>query len=53
MGMLVQAETMDDLRNIAELAEGLSIMPASGTDLADALKISHYPVLITAHGIEQ
>lgn len=53
VGMLVQAETIKDLRSIAELAAGLSIMPASATDLADALKISHYPVLITAHGIEQ
>lgn len=53
VGMLVQAETMDDLRIIAGLAEGLSIMPASATDIAESLKISHYPVLITAHGIEQ
>jgi integrating conjugative element protein (TIGR03765 family) len=53
VGMLVQAETKEDLRSIAELADGLSIMPASGTDIAEALKISHYPVLITAHGIEQ
>lgn len=53
VGMLVQAETVDDLHKIAELAEGLSIMPASATDIAEALKISHYPVLITAYGIEQ
>ena len=53
VGMLVQADTLEDLRSIAELSTGLSIMPASGTDLADVLKISHYPVLITAHGIEQ
>ena len=53
VGMLVQAETKEDLHSIAELADGLSIMPASGTDIAEALKISHYPVLITAHGIEQ
>ena len=53
VGMLVQADTLEDLRSIAEISDGLSIMPASATDLAEALKISHYPVLITAHGIEQ
>jgi len=53
VGMLVQADTMEDLRTIAELADGLSILPASASDIAKALGISHYPVLITAHGIEQ
>jgi len=53
VGMLVQADTRDDLRTIAELAGGLSIMPASGSDIAKALGISHYPVLISPHGIEQ
>jgi len=53
VGMLVQAETLEDLRTIAELADGLSILPASASDIAKALGISHYPVLISAHGIEQ
>jgi len=55
VGMLVQADTRDDLRTIAGLAAGLSIMPASATDIAKALRISHYPnpILITSHGIEQ
>ena len=53
VGMLVQAETMDDLQTIARLADGLSILPASGSDIAKALGVSHYPVLISAHGIEQ
>jgi len=53
VGMLVQADTRDDLRIIAELAGGLSIMPASASDITNALGISHYPVLISAHGIEQ
>ena len=53
VGMLVQAETMDDLRTIARLADGLSILPASGSDIAKALSVSHYPLLISAHGIEQ
>ncbi|MES9897693.1 MAG: integrating conjugative element protein [Sedimenticola sp.] len=53
VGMLVQADTLDDLRTITALADGLSILPASATDIAKALGISHYPVLISAHGIEQ
>jgi len=53
VGMLVQADTVDDLRTIADLADGLSILPASASDIAKALGVSHYPVLISAHGIEQ
>ncbi len=53
IGMLIQAESPDDLRTIAELAAGLSIMPASASDIAKALNISNYPVLISANGIEQ
>lgn len=53
VGMLVQADTVEDLRITATLADGLSILPASGSDIAQALGIAHYPVLITPHGIEQ
>lgn len=53
VGMLVQAESPEDLRAIAGLSGGLSIMPASATDIAAALGIAHYPVLITPRGIEQ
>lgn len=53
VGMLVQAETLEDLRGITRLAGGLPILPASAADIATALGISHYPVLITSQGIEQ
>lgn len=53
VGMLVQAETQEDLRAIAQFAGGLPIMPASAADIAAALGIAHYPVLITPQGIEQ
>lgn len=53
VGMLVQAETQEDLRAIARLARGLPILPASAADIGAALGISHYPVLITPQGIEQ
>ena len=53
IGMLVQADSLVELRVIAGLAAGLSIMPASASDIAKALGISNYPILISAHGIEQ
>ena len=53
VGMLVQAETLDELRLVAELANGLPILPAPATDIAAALGLSHYPVLISAKGIAQ
>jgi integrating conjugative element protein (TIGR03765 family) len=53
VGMLVQAETREDLQAIASLSGGLPIMPASAADIATALDIAHYPVLISAQGIEQ
>jgi len=53
VGMLVQAETINDLQAIARLAGGLPITPASGADIAAALGVSHYPVLVSSQGIEQ
>ena len=51
--MLVQAETTDDLRIVSELANGFPILPAPATDIAQALSLSHYPVLISSEGISQ
>lgn len=53
VGMLVEAKRHDDLAVIARLGHGLSIMPASGSDIARVLGIRHYPVLISREGIEQ
>ena len=53
VGMLVQAETVGDLRLVAELADGLPILPAPASDIATALGLSHYPVLISNQGIQQ
>jgi integrating conjugative element protein (TIGR03765 family) len=53
VGMLVQADTREDLQVIAELARGIPILPASATDIGQTLEIRHYPVLISAKGIEQ
>ncbi|MBL3529434.1 MAG: integrating conjugative element protein [gamma proteobacterium endosymbiont of Lamellibrachia anaximandri] len=54
-GMLVQVDSIKDLRTMARLSEGfnLQIMPASGSDIAHELGLKHYPVLIWKSGIEQ
>jgi integrating conjugative element protein (TIGR03765 family) len=38
---------------LRRLAPGLTLAPASGDDFAQRLGLRHYPVLITATGIEQ
>jgi integrating conjugative element protein (TIGR03765 family) len=53
VGMLVQADTEHDVRQVADVAGGLSITLGSGNDLASALGIYRYPVLITREGITQ
>ena len=53
VGMLIQAETETDVRRVAEVAQGLSITLGSGSDLAAALAIDRYPVLIIPDGIRQ
>jgi len=53
VGMLIQAETENDVRRVAEVVQGLSITLGSGSDLAAALGINRYPVLITPDGIRQ
>jgi integrating conjugative element protein (TIGR03765 family) len=53
VGMLVQAETEQDVRHVAEISQGLSITLGSGSDVAGALGIDRYPVLITRDGITQ
>ena len=53
IGMLVQADTLDDLEAVSRVAEGLRIMPASGTEIARLYALKHYPVLIWRGRIEQ
>ena len=53
VGLLVQAESEEDIRRVAGAAQGVSITPGSGSDLARVLGIRHYPVLITKDGITQ
>ena len=53
VGMLVQADTEQDVRQVAEISQDLSITLGSGSDLASALGIDRYPVLITRDRITQ
>jgi integrating conjugative element protein (TIGR03765 family) len=53
VGMLIEADSIEAVRQVAARAEGLRILPASGAELARALGVRHYPVLISARGIEQ
>lgn len=53
VGMLVEAQTTQDLERVAAIADGLPIAPATGSDVARLLGLRHYPVLISARWIEQ
>lgn len=51
-GLVVNVATPAALVALRRLAPGLILSPVSGDDLAQRLGIRHYPVLITATGIE-
>ena len=51
-GRISEVATPQALTALRRLAPGLTLSPVSGDDLAQRLGIRHYPVLITATGIE-
>lgn len=53
VGLVVNVETAQALARLRALAPGVPLAPAAGDDLAERLGLRHYPVLITATGIEQ
>lgn len=53
VGLVVNIETMQGLMQLRTLAPGVLLAPVFGDDLAERLGLRHYPVLITATGIEQ
>ena len=53
VGLVVNVESQDSLDALRRLAPELVLSPVSADDLARRLGIHHYPVLITATGIEQ
>lgn len=52
VGLVVNVATPQSLAELRRLAPRLTLSPVSGDDLAQRLGIRHYPVLITATGIE-
>lgn len=52
-GMIVNVTDMAAVLELRELAPGVSLAPASGSELARRLQIAHYPVLITDTGLTQ
>ncbi|UJD78171.1 conjugal transfer protein [Photorhabdus luminescens] len=53
VGLLVSVRDKAQLDELRQLAEGLVLAPASGSDLAQRLNLRHYPVLITDIGLTQ
>lgn len=53
VGLVVNVESTAALDELRRLAAGFTLSPASGDDIARRVGIAHYPVLITATGIEQ
>lgn len=52
-GLVVNVETAQALAQLHAIAPGLNLSPMSADDLAERLGLRHYPVLVTATGIEQ
>lgn len=52
VGLVVNVATPEALAALRRLAPGLMLSPAPGDELAQRLGLKHYPVLITATGIE-
>lgn len=53
VGLIVNAQNEAALKKIRNLIPDITLLPVSGDDIADRFKLAHYPVLITATGIEQ
>jgi integrating conjugative element protein (TIGR03765 family) len=52
-GLVVNVDSSAELDELRRLAPGLTLSPVSADDFAQRLGVRHYPVLITATGIEQ
>lgn len=53
VGFIVQVDSVAALESLRTHAPGLTLVPASADDLATRLRLTHYPALVTATGIEQ
>lgn len=53
VGLVVNVASEGALNDLKKHADGLALVPVSGSDLAKRLGLSHYPVLLTEKGVEQ
>ena len=53
VGLLIQAESQDDVDRMFMAASGLRMIPASAESIANRLGLTHYPVLLSREGWEQ
>ena len=53
VGLLIEAQTLEQINEITALAEGLRLVPASAENFAGQLGLSYYPVLLSKEGWEQ
>lgn len=53
VGLIVNISSAESLATLRALVPGLPLSPVAGDDLAERLDLRHYPVLITATGLEQ
>ncbi len=53
IGQLIQARNPADLQAVTAASGGLPILVAPASDIARAMGLRHYPVLISREGIEQ
>lgn len=52
-GLVVNVSNLPALQALRELAPGVPMAPASGSELARRLQLAHYPVLVTDTGLSQ
>jgi len=52
-GMVVNVNSLQDFKALSREVAGVTLLPVSGSDLARRLKLTHYPVLLTASGVTQ
>ncbi|ELF4281907.1 integrating conjugative element protein [Salmonella enterica] len=52
-GMIVNVDSVSAVESLRDLAPGIPMAPASGSELARRLELWHYPVLITDTGLSR
>lgn len=53
VGLVVNVQSADQLKQLRTAGNGLVMRPVAGDDIAKRLHLSHYPVLVTPEGVQQ